>query len=302
MLIGVIFLLGFFYLATKEKIKASIIFVIVTLSWFIPVVHAVGFKDYFILSSISPKSALFSHTIAEHAEMMIKGFLLSFGIAGGFLFYYLTKRKQIKNLFIKHKRIIIFYSAWIVPGFLFNLLMRSDTPGYQMSYLTALLLLISYAIWQSTRKNKLLYIIVLTCIAIFNLYWFFYDRDPTFTKPHRMVSFHYSKLRKNDIKFGNKVTYIQKHFNPKTTIVITSTDYWRMYMYYLKNYYIFSPSGLTIKEKLFQFKEYHAFDWNMKETQNKLLSIVIPDHITTIVFTDDDAHNWVEKYHFNGFT
>lgn len=296
MQISPLFLLGFLMLAVKEKIKASIIFVLVTLSWFIPVTLAVGFTGYFVHSATLANTSVSNGSVLQHAESMIKGFLLSFGIAPGFLIYYVKKRKQVKKVFLMKNRIIVFYAAWIVPGVLYNLLIRSDAVGYQFSYLSAILFLISYAIWQSTRHKRLLYLTALTCVAVFNLYWFFYDRDPTFIKPYRPVSYHYSELRKNDIKIGGKVEFIQENFDPQSTLIITSTDYWRQYMYHLKNFNIISPAGLTTKEKQFVHEEFQAFEWKMKKAENKNFSISIPDRIKIVLFTDDNAQSWMKNY------
>lgn len=292
--IGILFLLGFLSLTMKEKIKASLMFVIVTLCWFIPVGKAVGFTNYFILSNAHAQGSLMGHSIIEHAFMMLKGFLLSFGIAGGFLIYYVIKRKELKNLFVKHRRILIFYSAWIAPGFLFNLLMRSDAVGYQFAYLTALLLLISVAIWQSTRKKRFLYIFALTCIALFNLYWFFYDRDPTFTKPYRTVSYHYSELRKNDIKVGGKVNFVQQHFDPQTTLIITTDVLWRPYSYYLKDYPFVVLYRLDNNEDPYSYNKIDSVNWNMKMSIEKHFTLSIPQNIKTVVFMEDAASTWVK--------
>jgi len=292
--IGLLFLLGFFSLTFKEKIKASIIFVIVTLCWFIPVVHTVGFTGYFVQSELIAKSGLSNYAIAQHVKEMIKDFLLSFGIAAGFLIYYVNKRKKLKILFTKQKRMVIFYAAWIVPGFLYNLVMRSDAAGYQFSYLTALLFLISYAIWQVTRKKRYLYIIALLCIAVFNLYWFFYDRDPTFTKPYRPVSYHYSELRKNDIKTGGKVTFVAQHFDPQTTIIVTNEVMWRPYSYYLKKYPFVVLYRLDNKEIPYSYYKIDSANWNMNQYVEKKFTVSVPKNAKTIVFMDDAATSWVK--------
>jgi len=299
--IGILFLLGFLSLSLTQKIKTSITFAIVTLCWFIPVVQAVGFTDYFVLSNAIAQGALFSHSISDHAEMMIKVFLLSFGIAGGFLFYYVTKRKQIIKLFVKRKRIIIFYAAWMLPGFLYNLLMRSDAAGYQFSYLTALLLIISYAIWQSTRNNRFLYIIALLCISVFNLYWFFYDRDPTFTKPYRPVSYHYSELRKNDIKTGGKVNFVQQHFDPQTTLIVTTEVMWRPYSYYLKNYPFVVLFRLDNTEIPYSYNRIDSVNWDMKWTTNKHFAVAIPQNTKTVIFMEDASKSWVKHDTFKAY-
>ncbi len=292
--LGLLFLLGFFALTTKEKNKAIVMSVIVSLSWFIPVVNAVGFTNYFVESQAIAKSGLVSHSVANHLETMIKGFLLSFGIAGGFLIYYLNKQKQIKTIYVKQKRLLIFWACWIVPGFLYNLILRSDSVGYQFSYLTAFLFIISYAIWRLTRKSRFLYFAALICIALFNLYWFFYDRDPTFTKPYRPVSYHYSELRKNDIKTGGKVTFVEQHFDPQKTLIITNEVMWRPYSYYLKSYPFVVLFRLDNNEIPYSYNRIETVNWNMKWNSEKQFIVNIPHHINTVVFMDDGAATWTK--------
>jgi hypothetical protein len=295
MQIGILFLIGFFSLSTKEKIKASVIFVIVTLSWFIPVVLAVGFTGYFEQSLFIAKTGIAAGSFVQHADAMVKGLLLSFGISPVFLVYYLSKRKQLKKMFTKQPRLLIFYAAWIVPGFLYNLLLRSDAVGYQFSYLTALLFITSYAIWQVTRKNRLLYIIAITCIGLFNLFWFFYDRDPTFTKPYRPISYHYSELRENDIKTGGKVTFVQQYFNPRTTMVITDEVMWRPYSYYLKNYDFVVLFRLDNNAIPYSYNRIDSVNWNMHWYTDTHFAVLIPYKITNVVFMDDAASSWVKQ-------
>jgi hypothetical protein len=292
--LGLLFLLGFLALTTKEKIKASIVFIIVSVSWFIPVAKAVGFTDYFIQSFASAKTGLVSQSVANHSEAMLKGFLLSFGISGGFLTYYLIQYKQIKKIAIKQKRVFIFWACWIVPGFLYNLFFRSDAVGYQFSYLTAFLFLISYAIWRWTKRSKFLYFAALVCIALFNLYWFFYDRDPTFTKPYRPVSYHYSELRKNDIKTGGKVRFVEQHFDPQKTLIITNEVMWRPYSYYLKKYPFIVLSRLDNKEIPNSYDRIESINWNMKWYKEKGFKVKIPEHINTVVFMDDRSATWTK--------
>ena len=222
--IGFLPILGFIALSKIEKIKSLLAFFIITLIWLIPITRAMGgLQEYFLISFQFAQGAIFNHSVIQHIKLIIKGFLLSFGIAGGFLLYYISKIIQMKlHTFKKNINVIIFYTTWILPGIMYNLFIRTEHAGYQMSYLTGLLILISYAVWQTTKKSKLLFVTVLLIIASFNLYWFFYDRDPTYTKPYRPTSFHYSDIKKNDLKTGSKVGYVLKNFDPEKTLIIST--------------------------------------------------------------------------------
>jgi len=294
MQVCILFLLGFLALNTKEKIKSIASSAIVCFSWFIPVTSTVGFKNYFVESVAIAKSGIVNQSILNHAESMFKGFLLSFGISGGFLIYYLSKLKSVKKINTKEKKLLIFYGAWILPGFLYNLFLRSDAVGYQFSYLTAFLFLISYAIWALTKKSKFLYFTAIIVIAVFNLYWFFYDRDPTFTKPYRPVSYHYSEIRKNDIKTGGKVNFVRENFDPQKTLIITNEVMWRPYSYYLKEYPFIVLFRLDNNEIPYSYSRIESRDWKMKwEIQDKFI-VKIPEKINKVVFMDDGASSWTQ--------
>jgi len=297
-----LFVLGFIFLSKREKAYSLLSFAIVTLIWVIPSVYVIGFKNYFMLSAQFALTAFPHVPISQHIELMIKGFLLSFGVSAGFLTYFVFKYwKGIRQVIEKNIRVILFYGIWIIPSFLFNLFVRSDHAGYQMSYLAAFLILISYTVWKTTEKSKVFFIFAVFIISIFNLYWFFYNRDPNYTKPYRITSFHYSDIRKNDLKTGSKVNFILKNFNPKTTLIITTDALWRPYMYYLKNYQLTDLSGLDNNSPDFKYGRIDAINWNMHQYENKSLSLVIPNSISTVVFTDDNTYSWVKNYPFKQY-
>lgn len=300
--IGPLILLGFLLLLNREKIKALSIGIIVTLFWFIPVAYNTGLREYFEISYKHGQTAFYFAPLSQHVELMIKGFLLSFGFSSIFLLYYLWELiKKRKKLIKKNQKLLLFYAVWITPGFLYNLLIRTDHAGYQMSYLAGFLLIITYAIWRTTKRNQYLFIITIILIGVFNLYWFFYNRDPKFVKPYRPTSFHYSEIRKNDVILGNKINFIKHKFDPKTTLIITTDVLWRPYTYYLYNYRVIALSGTHHPEPKFQYTIYDGMTWNMKEYQNKKRIINIHEGINTIVFPDSDEKSWIKNNYYKTY-
>jgi len=305
LLIAPFCLLGFFALPTKEKIKMFLVCSIIFLLWFIPLVYAVGGIAAFLQTSGQfSKEALHPSILRKliNTDIILKGFLLSFGISPFALFYYF---RFFGNPWYKDpetRQLVLFYFFWIFPGFLFNLLIRSDHAGYQMGYLTGVLFIIAFGIWRLTEKHKYVFPIILGCIIIFNLVWFFYNRDPHYINPYRPTSFHYSDIRKNDLKVGSKIEFIDSHFSPKTTLIITTDTLWRPYMYYFKNYHLTNLSGLDIQDPGYTYYRYDAFNWVMNKYENKQLSVLIPKNITTVVFPDDNAYQWIHKHSYKIFT
>lgn len=176
----VLFGLGFIFLSNKEKVKTIISFILVTLSWIIPVVNSVGLNQFLGIFSHSSELITTRGTVLANLTAMVKGFLLSFGISAIFLVYFFRFIKKRGNLIKEIKKPTIFFAAWIFPGLLLNLILFSDHAGYQMSYLTGILILISYAVWKSIGKNKLLFVFTLILISGFNLYWFFLQQGSKF--------------------------------------------------------------------------------------------------------------------------
>lgn len=295
--IGLLPLLGFLLLVNKEKFKSILAFCIITFFWFIPMVVTMGgLQKYFFLSQNFAEGAFTPTPIKQHVELMIKGFFLSFGAASIFLLYYLTKLNNLKTEIIKHKKIFLFYIVWILPGVIFNLFIRTDHAGYQMSYLSGLVMLISYALWQMTRKNKLLLALTLIIVTVFNLSWFFYNRDPQYVKPYRPTSFHYSDIRKNDLKTGSKVNFVNRTFRPQSTLIVSTETLWRPYSYYLKNYSYIALFRLDNSTIPYSYNRIDSINWNINWYQDKKFTIVVPPHVSTVIFMDDDANTWIKNY------
>lgn len=296
--VGLLPVLGFLYLNRRQKINFLATFISITLLWFLPLVHASGgINNYLSLNLSAAKNGILLYsTLIHNLGLMTKGFLLSFGISSFFLLYYpiqIIKNKKIANKDIKTT---LFYLIWIVPSILFNVFLRTDHAGYQMSYIAGFLILISYAVWKTTRKSKILTFLTIFSIVVFNLFWFFYNRDPDYTKPFRPTSFHYSDIRKNDLKVGSKVNYVGKNFNSSKTLLIATDALWRQYSYYLKSYKIIGISALNNIDLPYAYQNYEGYNWNIKGSINKKFDLKIPSHVDKVVFMDDEAYGWIKGY------
>jgi hypothetical protein len=292
-------LLGFIFLSKVEKIKAVIVFCLVSLLWIIPISYYIGLQNYFEASRSSIETAFPSRQFLSNAELMVKGFLLSFGASVFFLVYYVFEYfKNKKNINLKF---LIFYGLWIIPGVIFNLFIRTEHAGYQMSYLSGFLLLIAYAIWRTTKKHIAFFIIVMFFIGLFNLYWFLFDRDPAYVKPYRPTSFHYSDIRKNDLKVGSKIAFVRQKFDAKKTLLVSTDTLWRPYMYHLGAYRLTALTGLAVDHPGFRYDRFDAKNWNMKQTRNTDLSVEIPEGISTVLFLDDDASLWIRNKNYKSY-
>lgn len=288
-----IVLYSFFIMSKMEKLKFIASFVVTFLAWFVPlsIIEGGGLHYVRLILSHPPRYPIGFHQ--QDLELMIKDYFLSFGIAGIFLIYYFRffRRKLTK----KQKKILLFYSIWILPNFIFNLIVISVHAGYQMDYLIAFLFLLSFAIFKLIGEKKVLLWSVVSLIVITNLFLFFWDRDPKFQKVYRPSSFHYSDIRKNDIKLGGKVEYIKKNYNPSDTLIITTSTLWSPYMYHLKEYHQYSIEALFVTNPKFINQRRDSYRWNVNEYNRKEKYFIVPSGIRHLILVDDefviDLHN-----------
>lgn len=286
-----LFIYGILHLSSKEKVFAIFSFIVVSISWFLPFLWIAGGLEKYIklLSSFLPSSSLSSPSII-YLERSFKGFFLSFGLANVFLFFYLL---NLNKLF-KNRNKITFFLIWIIPCLIFTLFIRNDHAGYQMTYLSCFLILISYAIYRTFRNKRLILSTVVILCVLFNLYWFFKNRDPNYLFPYIPTSFHYSEIRKNDIRLSAKINFVKKEFNPTSTLIITSDQLWRPTMYYLDKYLVYDIPALATSDINFKYIKRESMYWDMREFKDKLLKFKVPKNIKTLVFVNDESYKWIK--------
>ena len=273
-------LYSFLLMNNKEKKNFSISFILTFLAWFIPLMFVEGGFSYpkMILSHI-PNYPIGFHQ--QDYELIVKGFFLTLGFSGFFLLHYIRylRGKISDNL----RKKTIFFSLWILPNFLFNAILVSVHAGYQMGYLIALVLLCANAIHKTFNRNIVLLKLVVLFIVVTNLIVFFWDRDPKFQKNYRPSSFHYTDIRKNDIKLGGKVDYIRKNYNPITTLIITTSTLWSPYMYHLKEYRQYSLEAIFTTNPRFIDERRDSYNWEVREYNLKNKFFKVPPNIKTLM-------------------
>ncbi|MDP3940707.1 MAG: glycosyltransferase family 39 protein [bacterium] len=300
-----LFLVGLYNLPRREKVFAIFSFTVTSLVWILPFLYVVGGVTSYINSFVafskngaiplpSPENSL------SYLGRMGKGFFLTFTLSGVFMLYFsmklflLKKGKGWLRKSILHKKVQLFF-VWIVPSFLVNFLIRSDHAGYQMTYLSGCIILIAYSLWVFFQKRRYLLASFVALIIAFNIWWFVRDRDPGMKNPYIPTSFHYSEIRKNDTRLSAKVAYIREHFDPKSTLIVTSGQPWRPLMYYLRQYAVENPDGLFTKDARFSNLIRIGNDWNFTQRTTDKLFLMIPSGVKTIVFTDEDVSNYLSS-------
>lgn len=296
-----LFALGLFFLPHRLKVTAIISFIIGFILWFFPYVQiSGGFEKLIIIYSSFAKnaapqaSAFYSFSYDVFILRIIRGLFLTLGISIPFLLYYVPKYKAFyKNH--KYRRILLFFTVWIVPSLLFNLFIRSEHSGYQMSYLSSLLLMVSYAIWELYKKKIIFLSFLVGILMTFNLFWFFRDRDSEYKLPYSPTSFYYSEIRKNDIKLGSKISFIKEKYDYVSTLIITSPYPWRPIMYHLPAFLIYDIDALTTDDTRYKNIFRKSRKWKYSEQRNNDYFFIVPRGIQKIVFTDDESKTWIRR-------
>lgn len=297
-----IFLLFFYHLNWLDRLRSMCFIIVVNLLWLFPVSQTIGgFANYLRLLKESSTSGAF-----PGISLLMKGFgydifvlrilrgiYLTLGLGLVLLTVYSVFAVMREKIFFRLNRTFIFFVFLMLPNFIFNIFLRVEHAGYQFAYLIPLIVLVSAVIVKVSKGSKKMIFILTTIIIVFNLYTFFRDRDPEFVKPYSPSSFHYSEIRKNDYKMGEKFKYINNHYSPADTIVIVGTpELFLPVAYHLEKYMIFQFDILTTTDP--RFIEVWRFGYNYKfpkvNPRNK--EFLTPKHIKNIILFDDEAVKW----------
>ncbi len=290
---------GFIYLPKKDKTLAIIGFLGSFLVWFIPFMNLVGgINEYLrLILPFFQDQAKPSFSIARFEyilPILIKGFSLTLGLFGIFVIYFckvvLKALRKPKYLTRSRLNLIILFLLWLLPSFLFNLFIRSDHAAHQMTYLSALIFLSSYAMWKSSQKYKVILFGLVVFLSLFNLYTFFRNRDPQMVKPYVSQSYHYSEIVKNNIRLSAIISYIKRNYSVKTTLIETDPEIFRPVTYYLTNFNIYAYSSLDTNSPIITNTVHFSYHWNYKLTVDKTHSLFIPKNITTIIIIPNNKN------------
>jgi hypothetical protein len=308
------------FLLTLWKKKSFLIFIqigiisVITAAWFIPVASTIGGVGKYVFALLQTTSdqslggirLLLNGSAYDVLVLRIlRGIYLTLGLSGFYLILFalkhgakLIKNRKNKGIAFLHNKLIIFYSLWILPAVFFNIVMRVEHAGYQFVYLVPFLVLSAFAVWRHLHKRIVMLVLVTVIIVLFNLITFFRDRDPAFLKPYSPTSFHYSEIKKNDLKMNEKFLYIKKHFSPKSTVIIIGTpELFLPVIYHYPEYLIYEFAALITDDGKFYDVRRMGKDMKYGEFKTTDRKLVLPDNISTIILFDDQAGEWLVGKH-----
>lgn len=287
--------LGFLNLSFRERVRSIFTATVSVLLWLLPMLYLIGGFSRYIeeLKMFLGSGALSTvgEGTGENIRRIAKGLFLTLGISSPALFYY-PPRILISLENKKKRKLIIFFSFWIIPGLISTVFVRNDHSGYQMIYMTAFVILAAYVLEKLLLKNKFGYLVV-AFVIIFNLLWFFRDRDPSFSNPYIPTSFHYSEVRKNDLVLGEKIEYINKNYSSDNTVIIVASQSFRPAMYHLPDFLVISDARIETRDPRYMCFVRKGKNWLREQEADCGKDFTLPEDTKTLVFLEDDAVEYV---------
>lgn len=295
-----LFLFGVFSLSFIERLKAVVAFGISFFFWFVPFVLLTGGLDHFLsASSLAAKSALINPSLTFFLRKQFElgsGFFLTIGagmiILVGFVLRVVVKLRRNPRISNWQKKFIIFSIVWFVPPFFFNIFVRTDHAGYQLNFLAYFIILLSLFLAKEFGKKRYFLFLITSLLVVCNLVIFFYNRDSQHLRPYRQSSLHYTDIRRNDFELSSKVFYIKDKFSPYDTILLSSTPFWKQYMYHLPEYQVYSIDGLFSFDRRYASLIRKGQNWRRDMYESNSFLFTIPDGITRIVILDSESCIW----------
>jgi hypothetical protein len=287
----IIFLLPLWLFSVKglpvRKIIASLgMLVVCCLLWFIPMVYVTGgwnayqeaFRELWLFNtgnvSVFQKGwatfKIFSSCLARFTV---------YGVGGGIFIlvlatYSLIRKKRIKLL---DKTKVAFFSLWILPSFLFFLLIfiHPSNPGYVLVFMPALFILtalsinfISADLKEVTKKD--LSVFIAFVIIIINVFMFLSSRYLT----------SYQEIRTHDRNLSIMLDGIKTYDSSKAAIFILPYSFYgyRHIMYYLPHYRVYQ-----VDVRVAPTGEVRKTFWGQNKKTFLSETIILPERFDTFL-------------------
>lgn len=330
----------------KRMITAFGVLVASILIWLVPsIILAGGLESYLsagghFSASFKTSSVLFGAPLSNH--LLIDGMLASWlmigmGFIGGLLIlvYIILKRKTILNRKIIKNPKFIFMSLWILPSFLFLIFIPLSKPGYTLTFLPAVTLILGYVIITFSRdislklniSSKSVCSTILIIYILLNSFYFLYpynlNEESTWeTQISNMNStekiilgvdmffmYNNEKIIINDRNMDWHLEIIGNlsNFNPNNTQIIIRDIIredqgfsWRKAMYQLPEYdvyYLFDSENSQLKSNKLNNQVSYSYGRNHTSTSSESSELEIPIKSSTenIVWIMDDRSQFFKE-------
>jgi hypothetical protein len=106
--------------------------------------------------------------------------------------------------------------------------------------------------------------------------------------PYVSQSYHYSELKKNDVRLDAIVAYIKKNFTNKHTIIIVDPEIFRPVTYYLDTFNIYAFSALDTSLVPPVNTVHFGKNWNYLLSTDTSRKLFIPNDINYVVVINNN--------------
>jgi 4-amino-4-deoxy-L-arabinose transferase and related glycosyltransferases of PMT family len=310
---------------TKEHQKIIKLFAILIISimvWFIPtVLLAGGYESYSLFTGsffaffFKFTSVFFGSSVKDQLLNDLR-LILNFIIAMSLgtivlLFLIITHRKSIFKMDIFKNKTSIFFVLWIMPAFLFYLLIHLGNSGYTLIYVPAVTIVVGWLFFTLSSdlnkrfKNSIstVFLLLLIFSIFLNTSYFLYSEnmeeglidsfstignselDGKINLVFSLCDTNYDLLKSEDTRNMKLIKSILEITNndPKSTLVIVKYDnvyfplYAKMASYYLPSYKFYFCSNDT---RPYEYKNLEHISYNNK--------ILVSPKIKKIIWMSDD--------------
>jgi hypothetical protein len=330
----------------KRIITAFALLAISILLWLLPtIILAGGLETYLnagghFSASFKTSSILFGASLSNQLlmdGMLVSWLMIGLGFLGGFLIilFLIMKRKTVLNKRMLKNPKFIFLSLWILPSFLFLVFIPLSKPGYSLTFLPALSLILGYVIVEVSRdlggkfnfsKRSVLSLILIVYIllnGIYFLYPYHLNEESTWeTQVSNMNSsqkitlgldmffmYNNEKIIANDQNMELHLQTLENLSGPNpnnTQIIIRDIIRedqgfsWRKAMYQLPGsdvYYLLDGENSQLKSNKLQNQVSFSYGKNhtSNSSQSDVLEIPINSSAEKIVWIVDDRSEFFQE-------
>ena len=321
-------------------LKAFGVLIPSVLIWFIPsIILAGGYEQYsqasnFLFQMCIPRSSIIYGSGIFNRLSNIGAFfswiILVLSFSGFFILLWFIKINHPQNINQLKKAVKTrngaFLSLWIIPASLFYLFVHLPKPGYMLSYLPAVLIILGYifkefSISLSHQKNisssKILIIIISLFIVVNSVYFLYpynYNEENVWETPfYGMnnnekilwtidIGFMYSnqKIKTNDEVTEIYLNAIKKvpDSNPNNTILVIGDISrvnegfsWRKAMYYFPEYDIY----YLIQRENYIMNPWHGINHTNYWSSSKIFEIPINKSTEKVIWVVNDKSEYFKE-------
>lgn len=292
-----------FHVRPKAALSALLVFFIVFLGWFMPLVSMSGGISAYLSAVKSGSLYLVEDSIVggslisqinNHLVRMGRYFEWAYFLGIIPLVYYIGRFFYLPAL-AKDKK-VQFFVIWLLPTVLYNIFIQFGEIGHGMSWGLGLLLILGESvvilcedILKALRRPNwkwATYTFVLGPIVLINLVMFFYDFDKggaDFYSFEKYRQFNYKDVVNHNHFQMSKINFIKENFKPESLLIISSGAFSYQVMYHLPEAIVIQPN-IIYKKDNYGFSLFNRF---RRSYFRHKVDFIVPNGITKLILFDD---------------